>query len=166
MGPLTDEELRSAEDRLGREDEALNLVLRTSIHPRCANPVLLDAESSSISETQTVAALARRPGVSIQSLLTALGLDLDPEPAEWVDIELKYGGYLARERAAAGRLAQLDGFALPTDLEYRRLATLSFEARQKLEAARPTSLGQAGRIPGVSPSDLHSLVMEVLKLKA
>jgi tRNA uridine 5-carboxymethylaminomethyl modification enzyme len=166
MGLLTDEELRSAERRLRREDEALNLVLRTSIDPRCANPVLLDAESSSISETQTVAALARRPGVSIQSLLTALGLDLDPEPAEWVDIELKYGGYLARERAAAGRLAQLDGFALPTDLEYRRLATLSFEARQKLEAARPTSLGQAGRIPGVSPSDLHSLVMEVLKLKA
>jgi tRNA uridine 5-carboxymethylaminomethyl modification enzyme len=93
-------------------------------------------------------------------------LDVDPGPSEWADIELKYGGSLARERAAAGRLAQMDGFVLPENLEYHRLATLSFEARQKLDAARPTSLGHAGRIPGVSPSDLHSLVMEVLKLRS
>jgi tRNA uridine 5-carboxymethylaminomethyl modification enzyme len=60
----------------------------------------------------------------------------------------------------------MDGFVLPTHLEYRSMATLSFEARQKLDAVRPTSLGQAGRIPGVSPSDLHSLVMAVLKLQS
>ena len=119
-----------------------------------------------ISETHPVASLARRPGVSVQALLTATGLGVDPDSSEWADIELKYGGYLARERAAAGRLAQMDGFVLPEDLEYSSLATLSFEARQKLDAARPASLGQAGRIPGVSPSDLHSLVMEVLKLRA
>jgi tRNA uridine 5-carboxymethylaminomethyl modification enzyme len=165
MGLLTDEELKCAERRLEREDDVFDLALRTSIDPSCANPVLLSAESSSISETQTVAALARRPGVSVHSLLAALGVELDQASTEWADIELKYGGYLARERAAAGRLAQMDGFALPENLEYRRLATLSFEARQKLEAARPTSLGQAGRIPGVSPSDLHSLIIEVLKLR-
>jgi tRNA uridine 5-carboxymethylaminomethyl modification enzyme len=57
----------------------------------------------------------------------------------------------------------MDGFALPDGLEYDGLTTLSYEARQKLAIARPDSLGQAGRIPGVSPSDLQSLVMEVLK---
>ena len=59
----------------------------------------------------------------------------------------------------------MDGFALPDGLEYGGLTTLSFEARQKLAIARPASLGQAGRIPGVSPSDLQSLVMEVIKLR-
>ena len=55
------------------------------------------------------------------------------------------------------------GLVLPVELQYERLTTLSSEARQKLAIARPASLGQAGRIPGVSPSDLQSLVMEVLK---
>ena len=95
--------------------------------------------------------------------MRASGIEVDAEAIEWADIELKYAGYLNRERAAALRLAQMDGFELPAELEYRSLATLSIEAREKLSAARPRSLGQAGRIPGVSPSDLQSLVMEVLK---
>jgi tRNA uridine 5-carboxymethylaminomethyl modification enzyme len=57
----------------------------------------------------------------------------------------------------------MDAFVLPDGLEYETLASISFEARQKLALARPGSLGQAGRIPGVSPSDLQSLVMEVLR---
>jgi tRNA uridine 5-carboxymethylaminomethyl modification enzyme len=163
---LTDEERRSADHRLRREDDVLELAQRTSIEADRANPVLLGAESASICETQSIAGLARRPGVALHALLAASGREVDSASTEWADIELKYGGYLARERAAAGRLAQMDGFVLPTHLEYRSMATLSFEARQKLDAVRPTSLGQAGRIPGVSPSDLHSLVMAVLKLQS
>ena len=107
--------------------------------------------------------LARRPGVPAAGLLEAAGIEVDTEAVEWAEIELKYGGYLSRERAAAGRLAKMEEFAIPGELEYERLTTLSFEARQKLAIARPEYLGQAGRIPGVSPSDLQSLVMEVLK---
>jgi len=165
LGLLTDEERRSAEHRLRREDDVLELARRTSIEADCANAVLRGAESASISETQPIAWLARRPGVALHALLAACGREVDSASTEWADIELKYGGYLARERTAAGRLAQMDGFVLPEHLEYRSMATLSFEARQKLDAVRPASLGQAGRIPGVSPSDLHSLVMEVLKLQ-
>jgi tRNA uridine 5-carboxymethylaminomethyl modification enzyme len=92
-------------------------------------------------------------------------VSVEDDAAEWADIELKYRGYLARERNAAGRLARMEAFALPGEIEYRSLNTLSYEAREKLHSARPASLGQAGRIPGVSPSDLQSLVMEVLKLR-
>jgi tRNA uridine 5-carboxymethylaminomethyl modification enzyme len=59
----------------------------------------------------------------------------------------------------------MDAFALPPGLEYRSLKSVSFEAREKLAALRPGSLGEAWRIPGVSPSDLQSLVMEVLKIR-
>jgi tRNA uridine 5-carboxymethylaminomethyl modification enzyme len=103
--------------------------------------------------------------VSLRGLLAAVGVETGDEESQWADIELKYAGYLAREQRAADRLSQLEDFCLPADLEYSLLQTLSFEAREKLALVRPLSLGQAKRIPGVSPSDLQSLVMEVLKLR-
>jgi tRNA uridine 5-carboxymethylaminomethyl modification enzyme len=166
LGLLTGDELRHAEARLESEDEFLELAERAVISPEVANPALLEAGTSAITEPQRVSGLARRPGVSAATLLRAAGHDVHQEAHDWADIELKYAGYLSRERAAAARLAQMDEFALPSGLDYRALATLSFEAREKLHALRPASLGQAGRIPGVSPSDLQCLVMEVLKLRA
>ncbi len=92
-----------------------------------------------------------------------------PQVAEesWVSaqVELKYGGYLARERKGAKKLAELAGFHLPKDMDYEEIMSLSTEARQKLGRVRPESLAQAGRIPGVSPSDLQNLVLEVMKRK-
>jgi tRNA uridine 5-carboxymethylaminomethyl modification enzyme len=111
-----------------------------------------------------VAELGRRPGVPTGALLSAAGVEFDSETIEWADIELKYAGYLTKERAAAARLSQLNDFPLPKELAYSHMATLSFEAREKLERFRPGSLGDAARIPGVSPSDLQSLVFEVLRL--
>ncbi len=69
----------------------------------------------------------------------------------------------AGERNAALRLAELASFQLPATFDYSSAQSLSTEARQKLARVRPESLAQAGRIPGVSPSDLQNLVMEVLK---
>ena len=82
---------------------------------------------------------------------------------EWADIELKYSGYLHRERRSAQRMAEMDGLPIPGDLRYEGLQALSYEARQKLSRVRPETLGQAGRIPGVSPSDLQNLVLAVVK---
>ncbi|HEX6991548.1 MAG TPA: tRNA uridine-5-carboxymethylaminomethyl(34) synthesis enzyme MnmG, partial [Gemmatimonadales bacterium] len=70
-----------------------------------------------------------------------------------------------RERNAADRLREMETFPLPAQLPYQQLHALSSEARQKLDLARPESLGQAGRIPGVSPADLQALVLEVMKLR-
>ena len=92
-----------------------------------------------------------------------MGADLSEAALTAAEIELKYDGYLAREREAAGRLEELASFTLPHDLRYVELTSLSTEARQKLDRIRPTSLAQASRIPGVSPSDLHNLVMESLR---
>ena len=79
------------------------------------------------------------------------------------EIEIKYDGYLAREREAASRLAELAAFSLPADLPYLELRTLATEARQKLDRVRPSSLAQAARVPGVTPSDLHNLVLEATR---
>ena len=109
--------------------------------------------------------LARRPGVALTDLLEAAGIHSAGD-ADWADIEFKYGGYLARERAAVAKLTQMEEFAIPDDLAYGELTTLAFEAREKLQQLRPETLGRASRIPGISPSDLHCLVFEVTRRRS
>ncbi len=165
MNLLSDDERRAAERRLREEERVLELAERVSIQPEEANPVLSAAGTSAVGSRHRIAELARRPAVSLTRLLSAVGVEVDPEAAEWAGIELKYSGYLTRERAAASRVAQMNDFSLPESLEYRGLGSLSFEAREKLHALRPTSLGQASRTPGISPSDIQNLVLEVLKFR-
>ena len=101
--------------------------------------------------------------MTLAALLSAIGSEAAPEHAEWADIEIKYEGYLAKERDAAARLSELDEVLLPATLEYHAIQTISWEAREKLTAVQPTSIGQAGRVPGVSPADLQNLAFAVLR---
>src|SRR5881409_2241617 len=164
LGLLTPEELRVAERRLREEEELLRMARATTITPGAAAPALAET-GTSLREPERVANVARRPGVSLRALLEAAGVSVTTDEAAVVSagIELKYDGYLAREREAAARLAELASFALPTDLPYVEFKSLATEARQKLDRIRPTSLAQAARIPGVSPSDLHNLVVETAR---
>ena len=116
-----------------------------------------------VNGTNSAADLARRPGVGTARLLQAIGCDVEENAAEWADIELKYAGYIAKEQRAAERLRAMEELALPEQLEYHGLNSLSFEAREKLAAARPVSIGQAARVPGVSPADLQGLIYEVVR---
>jgi tRNA uridine 5-carboxymethylaminomethyl modification enzyme len=164
LGLLTEAELRVAERRLTQEEEVLALARATTITPSAAAPVLATT-GAGLAAPERVASVARRPGVSLGALLQAAGLVVVADEAAVVSagIELKYDGYLAREREAAARLAELASFVLPADLPYPDFQSLATEARQKLDRVRPTSLAQAARIPGVSPSDLHNLVVETLR---
>src|SRR5437899_90248 len=164
LGLLTAAEWRAATRRFEEEEELLRVARATAITPGAAAAVLADT-GTSLGEPERVASVARRPGVSLRALLEAAGVTVTAEAAAVVsaEIELKYDGYLAREREAATRLAELAAFALPADLPYVEFKSLATEARQKLDRVRPTSLAQAARIPGVSPSDLHNLVVETAR---
>ena len=164
LGLLTVAERRLAARRFEEEEELLRVARATTITPSAAAVALADT-GASLGEPERVASVARRPGVSLRALLEAAGVTVTAEDAAVVSagIELKYDGYLAREREAAARLAELASFALPADLPYVEFKSLATEARQKLDRIRPTSLAQAARIPGVSPSDLHNLVVETAR---
>jgi tRNA uridine 5-carboxymethylaminomethyl modification enzyme len=164
LGVLNAEELHAAEQRLAAEDAVLERADDVVLTPKQANPLLLAAGSNAIHASLRVSELARRPGVSLTALLSAAGVQED-FGAEWADIELKYAGYLQRERRNASRMAEMEGLRIPGEMRYDALQGLSFEARQKLDAVRPATLGQAGRVPGVSPSDLQNLVLAVLKAR-
>ncbi len=160
---LTADEARGAEARLAREEAVLEQARETTISATAANEVLRESGSTPVDASTRVAELARRPGVALRNLLEAVGVKRAAEDTAWADIELKYAGYLARERNAAARVSEMDELELPADIDYGALEALSTEARQKLSVVQPRSLGQAGRIPGVSPSDLQSLVVAVLR---
>jgi len=163
LGLLNEAEIRSAESRLEGEDAASREAVETAISPEMANPILAAAGESPIGEPTRLKELCRRPGVTLTALLLAAGSGAVPEHTEWADIEIKYEGYLAKEREAATRLSELDEVPLPATLEYHAIQTISWEAREKLSAVQPTSIGQAGRVPGVSPADLQNLAFAVLR---
>jgi len=164
LGLLSTSELATAERRLHAEERVLEVAQATTIQPSQAAHVLPPG-GGTLAEPQPVAVLARRPGVGLRALLAAAGVSVDAgdDVIAAAEVEIKYEGYLTREREAAGRLAELASFQLPQDLPYLELRTLATEARQKLDRIRPASLAQAARVPGVSPSDLHNLVVEAMR---
>ena len=167
LGLYTDAERPVVARRLEDEERAAALAERVSVRPEQAAPVLAAAgpvAGALPAHAVRAAELARRPGVSLAALFAATteaAAAFDPEAVVSAELELKYAGYLARERDAAARLTRMGGFALPEELPYAAFRSITTEARQKLAALRPASLAQAGRVPGVSPNDLQNLVVEV-----
>lgn len=163
LGVYTESEEEIIRIRLHHEDSALRLAEMTSIQPDEAAPILSAAGSTKLTHAVKIVELARRQNITLRQLLTAVGVqgELHDEALITADLEIKYAGYFERERAQADRMRRMGDFSLDADLEYDEMRSLSLEARQKLSNLRPRSLAQASRIPGVSPSDLQNLVIEI-----
>jgi len=163
LGIYSDSERATIERRFADEDEALRLAESTSIGPSAAADVLSRAESSPLAHSVKIAEVAKRQGVGLKDLFAAVevGQTLSREALITAELELKYAGYFSRERDQAAKLQRMGQFTLDPSIRYEDLHSLSFEARQKLAKVRPTTLAQAARIPGVSPTDLQNLVIEI-----
>jgi tRNA uridine 5-carboxymethylaminomethyl modification enzyme len=151
--------------RFDAEEQAHALAEGTSIRPDQAAPILEATRGSPLAHAVRVAEVAKRQGVSLGDLFTAVGVggEIDYEALVTTELEIKYAGYFERERTQAEKMRRLGAFALDDDLPYAEMRSLSFEARQKLAALRPLTLAQAARIPGVSPTDLQNLIIEIEK---
>ena len=103
--------------------------------------------------------LLRRPGVKLSRLLDHISIDYDKNIANQVEIEVKYEGYIEKEKKEAERMLKMDAVKLPDDIDYLNVDNLALEARQKLDKIRPSSLGQASRISGINPSDIQVLAI-------
>jgi tRNA uridine 5-carboxymethylaminomethyl modification enzyme len=179
-GFLTMSQSASLEGRLSAEDRVMAWFRDTTIKPAAAEAMLQRIGSSPLREPVRAVELLKRPGVSAADVV-AIGpaaprsegrgewkasdsAELASEISAAVEVELKYAGYVARERERALRLREQAMCLLAEDLPYATFQTLSAEAREKLDAVRPATLAHAGRIPGVSPSDLQNLLLEVRRL--
>jgi len=104
----------------------------------------------------------RRPGVSYQSMLSlGRGVRLDPQVAAQVEIEVKYQGYIDQQLADVERIRKLEQWHIPATIDYSQLGGLRYEASQKLARFRPTSVGQASRVDGVTPADIAILLVHL-----
>lgn len=168
LGLYSNDEREIVEARQREEGEIKDLAERTSITPAQAAPLLARVNSAALPHSAKIAEVARRHGVSLVDLFQASGISSQFSSESLLSSELgiKYAGYFAREKAQADRMKSMGDFVLPSDVGYTDMSSLSYEARQKLTTIRPRTLAQASRIPGVSPSDIQNLVIEVEKKRA
>jgi tRNA uridine 5-carboxymethylaminomethyl modification enzyme len=152
------------QEAVARERERL-----CNVWVRPQAPAALEAErlwSQPIAREYSMMDLLRRPEVGYQSLVELPGLGpgvADPAVAQQVEIQAKYAGYIARQHAEVRRNRRQEETALPADLDYAQVRGLSTEVREKLVAVRPTTLGQAARIPGVTPAAISLLLVHLKK---
>jgi tRNA uridine 5-carboxymethylaminomethyl modification enzyme len=165
LGLYSDNERATVERRFDNEDEALRLASTVSVRPAEANGLLAGVGSAPLDQAVKIADLARRQQVGLADLFSAasVGEGIHRDALITAELELKYAGYFQREREHAAKLKRMGQFALGDDVPYEEFQSLSFESRQKLAAIRPSTLAQAARVPGVSPTDLQNLVLEIEK---
>jgi len=165
IGLLTEMQSEALATLEEREVRIRQWFVETVIEPAGVNPLLRECGSSPVRQSVRASELLKRPEVPASGLADAGGATFDPtadaDALAAVEIEIKYEGYVRREAERAQSLRKQADFELPHELPYEGLLSLSFEAREKLARVRPSSLAQAGRIPGVSPADLQSLILEV-----
>jgi tRNA uridine 5-carboxymethylaminomethyl modification enzyme len=140
----------------------LERLARTPLAPSASVDDKLDAIGTSrLRKPITLLELLRRPEVGYAQLRQAFGGVEDPVQAERVEIRVKYAGYLSRESEEATRLRSLEALPVPDDFAFDRLAGLSREVKEKLARVRPRSIGQASRIPGVTPAAVSILIVHL-----
>ena len=165
LGAYTEREEALAARRLAEAEEVRDAAARRSITPEQAAPLLEALGSTALPHAMRIRDVARRQHVSLAALFRASGFEtgFSTDAVAGVELELKYAGFFERERMLADRMRRLGDLALAPDLPYGEMRSLAVEARQKLAMVRPRTLAQAGRISGVSASDLQNLALEVTR---
>ncbi len=168
LGLADSERLQLLQQKQEAEQSLTEILRTTSIHAKDINAYLNRMGYPDLQQGCKLADLIMRPNITIAGLAEAVptlaeAIDritrVREEVTESTEINIKYQGYIERERIAADKLQRLDGIRIPKDFDYDRLQSLSTEARQKLSKIQPFTIGEASRIPGVSPNDVSVLLV-------
>jgi tRNA uridine 5-carboxymethylaminomethyl modification enzyme len=161
LDAATGARVRSKTANVARERERLGSCVVANLDR--ANAVLDTAGSTPIATPVRAIELLRRPEVSYETVIAAAGLDpaLTLDEAAELETEVKYDGYVRRQAEAVERFRRLEEAAIPDWVDFARIAGLSTEVRERLSAARPRSLGQAARMPGVTPAAVALLAVHI-----
>ena len=164
LGLASAERLEKVQEKIN-ESEKLEAFLKiTSLKPGVINPILAEIESSPVDQAFKTATILTRPNMTLEKLekidiIKDFTADFAPEVKEQAEINIKYKGYIEKERENVAKLQKLETIKIPDDFNYSELKSLSTEARQKMTKIRPKTIAQAGRISGVSPSDVNILLI-------
>ncbi|MBZ0327490.1 MAG: tRNA uridine-5-carboxymethylaminomethyl(34) synthesis enzyme MnmG [Altibacter sp.] len=166
IGLATEDRLRKMDEKKEKSDNFVAFFKETSVTPEVINPILENKESAPVAQSDKMFKMFSRPNITMDDMRTIDDVEryiqehhLDHEVLQQAEIQVKYAGYIQKEKNNADKLNRLEGIKIPENFDYNRLKSLSYEAREKLSTIKPTTVSQASRISGVSPNDISVMLV-------
>ena len=155
-------------EKQDKTKKLIQFLKETSVNIKQVNPILEKKSLAPIKQGMKMYKIASRPQLTLYDFKNIDAytnfiddLEIDGEIIEQTEIHLKYSGYIEKEKANADKLNRLENINIPLSFNYNNVKSLSFEAREKLIKVQPTTISQASRISGVSPSDVSVLLVHM-----
>ena len=166
IGFATDSRMKRMEQKLEQSEALVNFFRETSVLPKDINPIFESVDSSLVKQSDKMYKAFSRPNVTMDHMLQLDSVsnfvkenNFDSEILEQAEVQIKYSGYIAKEKLNADKLHRLEAVKIPENFDYSKLKSLSFEAREKMTKIQPVTISQASRISGVTPSDISVLLV-------
>lgn len=166
IGLAKEERLIRMEQKFSQSEAMVNFFRETSLKPEEANPILVAKGSAPMSQPDKMFKVFSRPQLDLEDFRKFKKVaayieehDLDQEVVEQAEIQVKYSGYIEKEKNNADKLTRLEDMIIPENFNFDKIQSISIEAKQKLNKIRPRTIAQASRISGVSPSDISVLLI-------
>lgn len=164
LGLAKEDRLKRVEEKVTKSEELESFLRETSLKPGIINPILESIESSPVDQAYRAAQILTRPNMTLEKLdeidfISEISSGYDDEIREQAEVNIKYRGYIEKEKENVAKLNRLENIKIPDDFDYSKISSLSAEAKQKMSNVRPKTIAQAGRISGVSPADINVLLV-------
>lgn len=168
LGMVDSERFEKVNKKLEKTALLKDFYEKTSVLPEEANPFLIAKNSSLMKQSDKMIKIYSRPGIDLGDMLSLSKVknfvdanNIDEDVQEQTEIQIKYSSYIEKEKANVHKLNRLESVLIPHGFDYNRLASLSNEAKEKLNKIRPTTISQASRINGITPSDISVLLVQL-----
>ncbi|HET8753307.1 MAG TPA: tRNA uridine-5-carboxymethylaminomethyl(34) synthesis enzyme MnmG [Salinimicrobium sp.] len=166
IGLASEKRMRKMEEKREKSASFVQFLRETSVSPEEANEVLEEKNSAAVKQSDKIFKIFSRPNITMNDVRNFAGVndfivdnELNDEVLEQTEIQVKYSGYIEKEKNNADKLNRLEDIKIPSNFDYSKIKSMSFEAREKLNKIRPVSVSQASRISGVSPNDVSVLLV-------
>ncbi|WP_048331265.1 tRNA uridine-5-carboxymethylaminomethyl(34) synthesis enzyme MnmG [Bizionia psychrotolerans] len=166
LGLASEKRLKRMEEKHAKAEAFVEFFRETSVKPEEINPILDANDSARMTQSDKMFKIFARPNITISDMRKVSSVDayinennLDTEEIEQAEIQVKYAGYINKEKNNADKLTRLENIKIPKNFDYSGLQSMSTEAREKLNKIQPITISQASRISGVSPSDISVLLV-------
>jgi tRNA uridine 5-carboxymethylaminomethyl modification enzyme len=166
IGLASEKRVRRMEHKFNESQKLVDFFKETSVGIAEANPVLEEKGSALVSQSDKMFKILSRPQIDLADVMKfekvkeyVGNANVDQEILEQAEIQVKYSGYIEKERNNADKLTRLEDVKIPENFDYEKIKSMSIEAKQKLSKIRPVTISQASRISGVSPSDISVLLI-------
>jgi tRNA uridine 5-carboxymethylaminomethyl modification enzyme gidA len=164
IGLASEERLRKVEEKIKKSGELEEFLKELSLKPNVINPILEENESNPVDQAYRASQILTRPNINLEKLskIEIIGnkaREYSKEIQEQAEINIKYKGYIEKEKENVAKLQRMENIKIPDDFDFSKVASLSSEALQKMNNIRPKNIAQASRISGVSPADINVLLI-------